>query len=91
MSGSKCEPYTIKACRDAALSSGLKLGSASNAFVGDEENDYFLTRGCHAYSSGGSKGVAYYGTGGTTDEMKSLLLPEGDYRPVGYDCNNLGI
>ena len=80
LSCSVCDPYTEKACRDAANSLGLDWGNAADHAV----------KGCYAYSDGGHKGQVYYGTGGTIDQMKTLPGVN-KYRPVGYDCNNTGI
>ena len=64
---------------------GLIIGGAGYEFAGD-----YTPKGCYTYSSGTYKGRAYYGTGGTLDQMKTL--PGGNkYRPVGYDCNYPGI
>ena len=47
-------------------------------------------KGCFAYKDGPYAGVAFYGVGGTRDEMKkdpeSLTILSQKYRPVGYDC-----
>ena len=72
----ECDPYSEKACRDAADSLGLTFAAAGN---------YKWTKGCYTYSSGTYEGKVYYGTGGTMDQMKSLLSGS-TYRPTGYDC-----
>ena len=33
--------------------------------------------------------MAFYGTGGTEDEMKTALTAP-KYRPIGHDCNTQG-
>lgn len=85
---SGCEPYTPytkKACADVAHYLGLKHGGKGSFFAGD-----WSTKGCYAYLSGEYAGMVFYSTGGTMDEMKTSLGGT-KYRPVGYDCNNLGI
>ena len=80
---SECEPYTERACRDAANYNKLIIGSG---FAGKFYGNY----GCYAYSSGKYNGRVYYGTGGTLSQKKSLLGGN-KYRPVGHDCNYPGI
>ena len=80
MSGPECDPYSEKVCRDVANSLGLTFGGSGS----------YSNKGCYAYSSGTYKGKVYYGNGGTTDEMKTLLSGT-KYRPAGYDCINSGI
>ena len=76
-----CVAYSEQACRDAAVALGLSLeGTTSAGFSGD-----FTHKGCYAYSAGKNKGKAFYGTGGTVNDMKKQL-PEDRYRPQNYDC-----
>ena len=81
----QCEPYSQMACMDAILSlSWLEMGTIPNSgyeFAGD-----YNPKGCFAYLSGNYKGLSYYGTGGTVEQMQqSLENPM--WRPQGYDCN----
>jgi len=73
-----CIPYSEQACRDAAASLGLSVEESS--FSGS-----FQYKGCYAYSAGKDKGKAFYGTGGTRDDMQKQL-PTDRYRPTNYDC-----
>ena len=70
---------------DAILSlSWLEMGTIPNSgyeFAGD-----YNPKGCFAYLSGDYKGLSYYGTGGTVEQMQqSVKNPK--WRPQGYDCN----
>ena len=90
-----CEPYSIEACKDAALSLGLQLGGCGHLNEPTPLNEPFegtkhksggeYAKGCHAYHAGHCNGVAFYGTGGTIESMKQPLSPP-RYRPSGYDC-----
>ena len=79
-----CEPYSQSACIAATLSMNFEMGTIQNSeheFAGDYEN-----KGCYVYLDGVYKGLSFYGTGGTVEEMQqSLQNPE--ERPQGYDCN----
>jgi hypothetical protein len=75
-----CEPYSQLACSAATLSMSFEMGTNPN-FAGDYE-----TKGCYAYLDGVYKGLSFYGTGGTVEQMqKSVKNPK--WRPQGYDCN----
>ena len=66
----------------------MKKGSRKRAFACD-----FPVKGCHAYYDGQYTDMAFYGTGGTEEEMKKdFKLPEHENmtRPNGYDCNFIG-
>ena len=76
----KCQPYSEQACRDAAKALGLQLGSTSHAFTGKYEQ-----KGCYAYSAGKYAGKAYYGTGGSVEDMQKEGASN-TYRPNNYDC-----
>ena len=80
---SVCVPYSEQACRDTAIAGGLSLGSGGSSFAGD-----YSVKGCYAYSSGKYAGKAYYGTGGTTEQMKKSLNGQ-KYRLSGYDCKGI--
>ena len=73
-----CIPYSQQACRDAAVSLGLSV--PTSGFSGP-----FKHKGCYAYSAGTNKGKAFYGTGGSRNEMQKQL-PDDRYRPKNYDC-----
>ena len=79
-----CVPYSEKTCLDSITSLGLDQGGNGYSFSGD-----YGTKGCYAYDSGGNANMAFYGTGGTADEMKSTLASP-KYRPKGYDCVTQG-
>ena len=65
----------------AAFGQGLKIGGAGSMFVGD-----WSTKGCYAYKTGKYAGIAFYGTGGSNQEMKIPLDSVKIYRPIGHDC-----
>ena len=77
----KCVPYSEKACRDAANSLGLDLGDNEYDFAGN-----YSTKGCYAYNNGKYEGSAYYGYGGTTEQMETSL-EDPKFRPDKYDCS----
>ena len=56
------------------------MGTNPN-FAGDYE-----TKGCYAYLDGVYKGLSFYGTGGTVEQMQKLVKNP-KWRPQGYDCN----
>ena len=79
-----CEPYSQSACIAATLSINFEMGTIQNSkyeFAGDYEN-----KGCYVYLSGDFKGLSFYGTGGTVEEMQQSLQNPKE-RPQGYDCN----
>ena len=77
-----CQPYSEQACRDAATVLGLQVGSTGSSFASD-----YPTKGCYAEISGEHAGQAYYGTGGSVEDMqKELTAPGNKYRPRNYDC-----
>jgi hypothetical protein len=73
---------------------GLKLGGGDDypqyPFAGD-----YTTKGCYKYPKIDKdsrephkySNMAFYGTGGTENEMKSTQLPNGQQRVPGYDCS----
>ena len=61
----------------------MQLGGNGYAFLGG-----YGTKGCYSYKSGSYYNMAFYGTGGTVDQMK-LVLDSPYYRPMGYDCEVL--
>jgi hypothetical protein len=64
-------------CKKVAQSLGLKIGGAGFNFAGDYE-----VKGLYAYSSGSYKGLAFFGTGGTPEQIKSHLSGVNNkYRP----------
>ena len=80
---SVCDPYSEQACRDIAKNLGLSLGGEGYSFAGD-----FSVKGCYAYSSGKYAGKVYYGTGGTTEQMKKSVSGQA-HRLAGYDCEGI--
>ena len=79
----KCVPYSVKACRNAALYNNLIRGGKCSRFEGD-----YGTKGCYAYSSGKYKGCIYYSNSWKTLSQMKSMPGAGKYRPVGYDCNH---
>lgn len=85
----------MKACVDAINRLGLQKGGGGWNFDGS----WYWTKGCNAYDNSNMSiqldnndklfnyaNMAYYGTGGSGDEVKvSLEAPK--YRPIGYDCS----
>ena len=75
-----CVPYSKQACEEAVGRHGLQKGGGGYNFVGT-----YPTKGCYTYKSGNFANMAYYGVGGTEDQIKvKLTFPL--YRPLGYDC-----
>ena len=79
-----CIPYSEKACLESITNLGLSQGGNGYSFSGD-----YATKGCYARVSGSNANMAFYGTGGTDDEMKNTLASP-QYRPKGYDCVTQG-
>ena len=63
---------------------GLQKGGGGFDFVGPHS-----IKGCYAYESGTYANMAYYGVGGSEEEMK-VKLTSPKYRPLGYDCSTGG-
>ena len=80
----RCVPYSQQACEDAVTNLGLKFGDPDGSdFAGD-----YATKGCFTYHSGTQyHNYAFYGTGGTDEQIKGSLTGN-KYRPIGYDCSN---
>ena len=62
-------------CRQVALDKGLNLGGHGFNFAGN-----YNTKGLYSYHTGKYKGMAFFGTGGSIDEM-TLKLDGNKYRP----------
>ena len=77
-----CDPYSVKACRDAAKALGKSAGGCGYPFESD-----FSIKGCYTYRGGIYGKCVFYGTGGTEDEMKRHLFSTAIFRPSGYDCS----
>ena len=77
--GRKSCALTESGCKAAARRQGLSIGGAGWAFSGN-----FITKGCYTYSAGEFTGRAYYGTGGTGDQLSEkpscALLDDGIIR-----------
>ena len=58
---------TQEACEAAATRQGLQLGDADYPFAGA-----YATKGCYAHPGDGNGVVAYYGTGGTQEQMAEV-------------------
>ena len=79
----QCIPYSEQACIVAILSNGFQIASMKT--TGYLWKGAWSYKGCMVYTSGSYKGFAFYGTGGTPEQMQ---LPVSDgLRPKGYDCN----
>ena len=74
-------PYSEQACRDAAAALGLKLGNENAQFSYD-----YRQKGCFAYKAGLFNGVAFYGKGGSVEDMKKTPTQSTAYRPENHDC-----
>jgi hypothetical protein len=64
-----CSPsflYTADACQAWALAQGLEVGGSGYSFAGE----YFQV-GCYAYNTGGLDGHAFFGTGGSVQQMST--------------------
>ena len=59
----------------------MKQGGGGWDFAGG-----YNVKGCYAYEDGTFAGIAFYGIGGTKEEMKITSLESPKYRPPGYDC-----
>ena len=82
-----CVLYSIQACETAANHLNKRTGGGGHNFIEDASAGYEY--GCYGYNSGKYSGIIFYGSGGTTDQMKtSLNYPK--YRPKGYDCSTEG-
>jgi len=82
--GTFCEKYSQKACEVAIKLKGLAKGGKTWNFAGN-----YGTKGCYAYSHGRYAGHAYYGTGGTESQMATMDIKSNQFRPDGYDCQNI--
>ena len=80
----ECVPYSKEACEDVVERLGLQKGGKGFNFVGDFEH-----KGCYSYESGSYANIAFYGNGGTEQQMASQLSSP-KYRPAGYDCSTTG-
>ncbi len=69
-------PLTESAARDIVQALGLELGGAGFEFAGD-----YKQKGLYAYKSGKYTGMAYFGTGGTEEEMLAPIVDDNKYRP----------
>jgi len=77
-----CVPYTATACRIAAKALGLTIGGAGFPF-----EVHHRQKGCYVYNSGKYAGRAFYGLGGSQEEIRDRVTLDGStYRPVGWDC-----
>lgn len=64
-------------CKQVATTLGLKLGDGTLPFA----DTTYATKGLYAYKTGGRAGEAYFGDGGTPEQMKAAVsLPK--YRPI---------
>ena len=79
-----CIPYSEKACLDVARRSCFNQGANGKPFSSNYDS-----KGCHVVKTGKYANTAFYGTGGTEEEMKSALMSP-EYRPKGYNCAEIG-
>ena len=75
---------TIKEARAIAEKLGLLLGGCGHAFAGDYGN-----KGLYAYSAGKYRGCAYFGTGGTPEQMRVPAYGNHRYRPWNVGDPNM--
>ena len=80
----ECVPYSQEACEDVVDRLGLQKGGKGFNFVHN-----FVNKGCYSYESGDYANIAYYGSGGSEQEMATQLNSP-KYRPAGYDCSKTG-
>ena len=83
--GDENYPLTESDARTLAEHLGLQLGGAGTEFAGD-----YGTKGLYAYSSGNYEGMAFFGTGGTEEEMLAPIEHASKYRPSFGDLDNGG-
>ena len=81
----ECVPYSKEACEDAVERLGLQKGGKGFNFV----DNNFATKGCYSYENGNYANIAYYGSGGSEQQMATQLNSP-KYRPAGYDCSKSG-
>ena len=67
---------TEETCEEVAKSLGLKVGGKGYPFAGP-----YYTKGLYAYSNGKYAGMAFYGTGGTTEAQMTNTLSPPVFRP----------
>merc|ERR1712194_312467 len=71
-----CPIMTEEQCEQEARSLGLQVGGGRRwAFGGD-----YAVKGCYAYSTGQSAGMAFFGRGGNDEQMRASLSGN-QYRP----------
>ena len=71
----------------AILSNGFQIATMkTTGYIWTGNWSY---KGCMVYTSGSYKGFAFYGTGGSDEEMQ-LSVVDG-LRPKGYDCNSSSV
>ena len=81
-----CVPYSLQACEDAVAALGLQKGDPPGSpFVGNYKH-----KGCYAYNNKDYAGMAFYGTGGSFEQISTTEVGSGIYRPFGYDCSTNG-
>ena len=79
-----CVPYTIEACKAAALKSGLTFVKASESYS---------NKGCYAYNETDANygGKVYFGTGGFIYQRQIPFDESSNkYRPADHDCRGNG-
>jgi len=62
---------THQGCADTARALGLSLGGGGLEFASD-----FTSKGCYSYSSGPYAGMAFFGTGGSEEEMAASVASQ---------------
>merc|ERR1712032_1168090 len=77
-------PMTVAEGRTLAQQLGLQLGGAGCAFEGN-----YGVKGLYAYSAGKYKGMAFFGTGGTPEQMRQPTKTSEQYRPMKAPVPNL--
>ena len=62
---------TQQGCAETARALGLSLGGGGLAFASE-----FTSKGCYSYSSGPYAGMAFFGTGGSDEEMVASVASQ---------------
>ena len=64
-----CVPYSQQACAEAVDALGLEKGGEGYEFIGNHS-----TKGCFSYENETFTNKAFYGTGGSEEEIREQLF-----------------